>query len=104
MKKFGTFLTLCAVMVSNVAFAESFGGGADNTKGMIALAAGLGLSLAAFGAALAQGKIAAAALEGIARNPGAQGKIQTPMILGLAFAESLVIFTFVVAFLLQNKV
>ncbi len=50
-------------------------------------AAGLGLGIAAFGGALGQGKTAAAALEGIARNPGAQNKIFTPMILGLALID-----------------
>ena len=37
-------------------------------------------------------KLAAAALEGIARNPSASDKVFVPMILGLAFVESLVLF------------
>jgi F0F1-type ATP synthase membrane subunit c/vacuolar-type H+-ATPase subunit K len=44
---------------------------------------------------------AAAALEGISRNPGASSRIQTPMILGLALIESLVLLAFVVAYFLQ---
>ncbi len=64
---------------------------------------GLGLSIIGFGlaaglAGLGQGKIGSAALEGTARNPSAQGKIQTMMILGLAFIESLVIFALVIVF------
>jgi F0F1-type ATP synthase membrane subunit c/vacuolar-type H+-ATPase subunit K len=51
-----------------------------------------------------QGRAAAAALEGISRNPGAAPRIQTPMILGLALIESLVLFAFLIAFLLQNKI
>ncbi len=70
----------------------------------IALAAGLAIGLAAFGGAMAQGKASAAALEGIARNPGAAGKVQTPMIIGLALIESLVIYALVIAFQLQGKI
>jgi F-type H+-transporting ATPase subunit c len=53
---------------------------------------------------MAQGKAASAALEGIARNPEAQGKIFTPMILGMALIESLVILGFVIAFMIQGKI
>jgi F-type H+-transporting ATPase subunit c len=72
--------------------------------GWAALAAGLAIGLAAFGGSLGQGKAAAAALEGIARNPGAQNKIFTPMILGLALIESLVIYALIIAFLLLGKI
>jgi F-type H+-transporting ATPase subunit c len=63
------------------------------------MGAGLGLGLAALGGALGQGKTAAAALEGFARNPAASDKIFTPMIIGLALIESLVLYAFVIAFL-----
>ena len=69
-----------------------------------ALAAGFGLGIAALGGALGQGRAAATALEGIARNPGAAGKIQTPMILGLALIESLVIYSLVISILLWLKI
>lgn len=62
------------------------------------LAAALAIGVAAFGGALGQAKTAAAALEGIARNPAAQGKIFVPMIIGLALIESLVLYAFVIAF------
>ena len=67
-------------------------------------AAGFAIAIAALGVTLAQGRATAAALEGISRNPGASAKIQTPMILGLALIESLVLFAFVVAFLLQGLI
>jgi len=67
------------------------------------IAAGLAIGIAAVGGALGQGRTAAAALEGIARNPNASGKLFTPMILGLALIESLVIYAFVVALILQGK-
>ncbi len=70
----------------------------------LALASGLGIGIAAFGGALGQGRSIASALDGIARNPGASGKIVTPMIIGLALVESLVIYAFVIAFLLQGKI
>lgn len=72
-------------------------------EGMVALSAGIVLGIAALGGALAQGKTASVALEGIARNPAAADKLFTPMIIGLALIESLVIYAFVIAFLLQGK-
>lgn len=58
------------------------------------------LGLAVLGGVTAQSKAASVALEGIARNPAAADKIQTPMILGLALMESLVIFALISTFLL----
>lgn len=74
-----------------------------NVKVAIALAAGFGIAIAAFGGALSQSRGIVAALEGIARNPGASGKITTPMIVGLALIESLVIYALVISFLLWSK-
>ncbi len=70
----------------------------------LAIGAGLGLGLAAFGGGLGQGRTAAAALEGIARNPGAADKMFVPMIIGLALIESLVLYTFIIAIFLQGKI
>jgi F-type H+-transporting ATPase subunit c len=53
---------------------------------------------------MGQGRATAAALEGISRNPGAAARIQTPMILGLALIESLVLLSWVIAFFLQGKI
>lgn len=72
-------------------------------KACIAIAAGIGLGIAALGGAIGQGKAIASALDGIGRNPGAAGKIMTPMILGLAMIESLVIYSLVVSLLLFFK-
>lgn len=71
--------------------------------GFLAVGAGLAIGLAAMGGALGQGRAASAALDGIARNPQASGKIQTPMIIALALTESLVLLAFVIAFFLQGK-
>lgn len=72
-------------------------------NGLIAIGAALAIGMAALGGTLAQGKAASSALEGIARNPEAQGKIFTPMLLGMALIESLVILGFVIAFMIQGK-
>ena len=72
---------------------------ADNSIGLKALAAGIGFAIAVVGGALGQSRVAAAACEGAARNPGASAKIQTMMILGLALIESLVLFALVIVFI-----
>jgi F-type H+-transporting ATPase subunit c len=69
----------------------------------LAFAVGLGVPIAVLSAAMGQGKAAAAALEGIARQPEAAGKIQTAMIIAMAFIESLVIYALLMFFLLQGK-
>ena len=92
-------------LVPSLAYAQSVGSAA-NTFDMQAAAtigASLAIGLAVLGGALGQGRAAAAALEGISRNPGATSRIQTPMIIGLALIESLVLFAFAVAYLLQDK-
>jgi F-type H+-transporting ATPase subunit c len=60
----------------------------------------LAVAFAAYGGTAAQSRAASVALEGIARNPSAADKIMTPMILGLALMESLVIFTLISVFLI----
>jgi F-type H+-transporting ATPase subunit c len=71
---------------------------------VLGLAAAITISSAAIGGALAQGKAASVALEGIARNPAAADKLFTPMIIALALIESLVIYAFVIAFLIKPSV
>lgn len=88
-------LGLVSFLYGTLAFAAD-GGAAD--KGMYAIAAALAIGIAAAGGALGQGRAAAAALEGIARNPGAANKVMTPMIIALALMESLVIFALIIAF------
>lgn len=83
-------------LFAGIAFAQD--GHAAGGDQYASLAAGLGIGIAAFGGALGQGKAAAAALEGIARNPSASGKIFVPMIIGLALIESLVLYAFVITF------
>ncbi|HBI28271.1 MAG TPA: ATP synthase F0 subunit C [Deltaproteobacteria bacterium] len=70
----------------------------------IALGAGLAIGMPALGGGIGQGMAMRGALEGIARNPNATDKIFTPMIIGLALIESLVIYGLVIAFMLQGKI
>jgi F-type H+-transporting ATPase subunit c len=95
-----------AFLVPLAAFAEDGKMGANkyDVKTWAAAGAGLAIGLGVLGGALGQGRAAAAALEGISRNPGAAPRIQTPMILGLALIESLVLLAFVIAFFLQSFV
>lgn len=60
----------------------------------------IGLSIAAAVCGLAQSRAVDKAVEGIARQPEATGQIQTAMILGLAFIESLVIYVLLIALIL----
>ncbi len=86
------------LLVASTAFAQD--GAAAEPSVLVAgrFAAALAIGIAAFGGALGQGRAAAAALEGIARNPNASGKIFVPMILGLALIESLVIYALIISF------
>ncbi len=105
-------LSLCAAVLTAIVLtpAMALAQGADAAANKfdatfgLALAAAIAIGLGALGGTLAQGRATSAALEGIARQPSAAPRIQTPMILGLALIESLVLFSFVIAFFLQGKV
>lgn len=77
---------------------------ADNSKAYLGLAIAFGMALAAFGGAIGQSRATAAAAEAVARQPEAGGRIQTMMIIGLALIETLVLYTLLIAFMLNGKV
>jgi F-type H+-transporting ATPase subunit c len=94
MKKIIAFtLTLLTLAVPTLA-ADAGGDGRALGVGLSVLGFGIAAGLAGIG----QGLVGGRAAEGAARNPGASSKIQTLMILGLAFIESLVIFALVIFF------
>lgn len=64
------------------------------------LAAGLAIGMGALGPGIGIGMVAKGALEAIGRNPEASGKIQTNMILAIAFAEAVAIYALVVALII----
>jgi F-type H+-transporting ATPase subunit c len=106
MKKCISTLGLAAsalVMSANSAFAQG-SEVASSAGSMLPLAIGIVMAGAAFGGTSAQGKALSSALESIGRNPTAKGDIFVPMLLGLAFIESLVILGFVIAIQLVGKI
>jgi F-type H+-transporting ATPase subunit c len=102
-----TFLTVFMLLAAGfVAPAYAQEGAAAAASGATTVAqwsiitAGFALAFAAAFGALGQGKAVSAAVEGIARNPGAAGDIRGSLILGLVLIESLVIYVLVISFLL----
>ena len=93
------FATLAALLLATPAFAQDAAAAAGNGSQWVPLAAGLSMALAAGLCGLAQGKATASSAEALARNPGARPGIFIFLILGLAFIESLALFTFVIIFL-----
>jgi F-type H+-transporting ATPase subunit c len=90
-------MTMAGLLMAVPAF--GLAGGNSTGDGLIAIAAGVGMGLAAGLCGIGQGKATASASEALARNPGARPAIFTFLILGLAFIESLALFTFVIIFL-----
>lgn len=89
------FMCLAALLLATPAFAQ----GGDAASQWVPLAAGLGMALASGLCGLGQGRATASATEALARNPGARPGIFIFLILGLAFIESLALFTFVIIFI-----
>ena len=109
MKKFTAImlLVLCAVFFASAAFAAAEAAPAAAPEagkfaffGTVAAASAIGIGIAALGTGIGMGLGIGRAVEGIARNPEASGKIMTTMIVGLALIESLAIYTLVVVLIL----
>ena len=80
---------------------EVTGGILSNLEAVKSIAAAATIAIGAFGPALAIGHLAGKAMESIGRNPEAASKIQTAMILSIAFAEAIAIYALVVVFTLK---
>ena len=65
----------------------------------VPISAGFAMAIASSLCGLAQGKAVASAVEGMARNPGAAKAIQLAMLIGLAFIESLALYTLLIVFM-----
>jgi F-type H+-transporting ATPase subunit c len=96
----GVFLLAGVTGVFAQEAAADVAGRADVLK-WLALASPIGLGLAVIGCALGQGRMAAQAMAGIARNPGAAKDMFVPMILGLAFIEALAIYALIFVFIFR---
>jgi F-type H+-transporting ATPase subunit c len=95
------FVLLALMLIaSSVLCAQGNSGtaAASDSKWAIYIGAGLAMAIASGLCGLAQGKVAAACAEAMARNPGAGGNIKFALILGLAFIESLALYTLVIVF------
>ena len=95
MKKLQTVLMALSVLCFAV---PAFAQGGGEPVNLVPIGAGIGMALAAGLCGLGQGRAAASATEALARNPGARAGIQLLLVLGLAFIESLSLFTMVIIF------
>ena len=73
----------------------------ETQEGMKSLAAAIAIAVGALGPGLGIGLLASKAMEAIGRNPEAATKIQTAMILAIAFAEAIAIYALVVALIIK---
>ena len=96
MKKFQyVFMTLAVLCFAVPVFAQAGGAAPVN---LVPIGAGVGMAIAAGLCGLGQGRATGSACEALARNPGARAGIQLLLVLGLAFMESLTLFTLVIVF------
>jgi F-type H+-transporting ATPase subunit c len=86
------FMTLTVLCFAIPAFAD----GGSTPVNLVPIGAGIGMAIAAGLCGLGQGRATASATEALARNPGARAGIQLLLVLGLAFIESLTLFTLVI--------
>ena len=105
LKKFvpAGLVTALALLLPNLALAAEEAAKASGGAGWGHLSAAIVLGVAAAAGALSQAKASVAACDGMARNPGAAGQIRGMAFLGLVLIESLVIYTLVIAFVVQGK-
>ncbi len=98
---FAMFVTMLgAFVVCTPVFAQEAtagGGGSAETAKWVIIAAGFGMAIASGVCGYAQSKAAAAACEGLARNPGARPGIQGALLLALVLIESMALYTFAIA-------
>lgn len=85
-------------LLATPAWAQQGGGGVTDVTFKY-ISAAFGMAIAAAAAAYADSRAISAACEGVARNPGAGGRLQTLMLIGVVFIETLVLFTLAVIFL-----
>jgi F-type H+-transporting ATPase subunit c len=96
-------VTALALMLPNLALAQEGAKAASGGAGWGHLSAAIVLGIAAAAGAISQGRTAVAACDGMARNPGASGQIRAMAFLGLVLIESLVIYSLIIAFVINGK-
>ncbi len=88
------FMALAALCFAVPAFAD----GGTTAVSLVPIGAGIGMGLAAGMCGMGQGRAVGSAVEALARNPGTRAGIMLLLVLGLAFIESLTLFTMVIVF------
>ena len=88
------FMALAALCFAVPVFAD----GGSTPASLIPIGAGIGMGLAAGLCGMGQGRAVGSAVEALARNPGTRAGIMLFLVLGLAFIESLTLFTLVIVF------
>lgn len=100
--KYVGYSMLALALMALPAMAQAGGAAAGDNQFTVnaakAIGAGVGFGIAAGFAGIGQGLVGRGATEGVARNPGAAGNIQTMMIIALALIESLVLFALLIVF------
>jgi F-type H+-transporting ATPase subunit c len=95
MRKLQNVLMVLSVLCFAV---PAFADGGSAAVNLAPIGIGIGIALAAGLCGIGQGRAVGSAVESVARNPGATASIQILLILGLAFIESLTLFTFATIF------
>ncbi len=91
-------MALFLLVAASPVFAQGTAGSGVGTGELRFVGAAVGMAIASGLCGLGQGKAVSSAAEAVARNPGARAGIQTLLVLGLAFIESLAIFTLLIIF------
>jgi F-type H+-transporting ATPase subunit c len=100
-KRFFVFscIVLVGLLVASPVFAQEAAGGGGGGHQWVVITAGFAMAFASGVCGFSQSKAIAAACEGFARNPGAAPAIRFALLLGLAFIESLALFTFLIIYM-----
>ena len=91
-------MALFLLVAASPVFAQGTAGSGVGTGELRFVGAAIGMAIASGLCGLGQGKAVSSAAEAVARNPAARAGIQTLLVLGLAFIESLAIFTLLIIF------
>jgi F-type H+-transporting ATPase subunit c len=106
--KYVGYSTLALALMALPTLAQAGAAAAGDNKFTVnaarAIGAGIGFGIAAGFAGIGQGLVGKGATEGVARNPGAAGTVQTIMIIALALIESLVLFALLIVFVVVKGV
>jgi len=108
LKGMSIFMIACLLLLVSASFAFAAEASADTVEyvkaiviGACILGAGIGVGLGAIGAGLGIGNAASGGSSAVGRNPDAQGKIMLTMLVGMAMAESCVIYALVIGLVIM---